>query len=83
MYSKNCFLKLYQWIFIENQWSGFSFKITFSGNKLSITNHEVHGLSNSFQHIKNQKILQTDWPNAISPTAWESDFAGTKLSAES
>ena len=24
-------------------------------NELSITNHEVHGLSNSFQHIKNLK----------------------------
>ena len=29
------------------------FKITLSGNEFSITNHEVHGFSNSFQHDKN------------------------------
>ena len=44
-----------QWICIENQLSGFYFKITLTGNELSITNHEVHGFSNSFQHIKNWK----------------------------
>ena len=26
-----------------------------TGNELSITNHEVHGFSNSFQHINNKK----------------------------
>ena len=40
---------------IEDQLSGFYFKITLTGNELSITNHEVHGFSNSFQHIKNEK----------------------------
>ena len=72
-----------QWICIQNQWSGFSFKITFTGNELNITNHEVHEFSNSFKRIKNQKILETDWPNTISPTTWQSDFAGIKFSAES
>ena len=33
--------------------SGFYFEITLDGNELSITNHEVRGFSNSFQHIKN------------------------------
>ena len=33
--------------------SGFYFEITLDGNELSITNHEVHGFSNNFQHIKN------------------------------
>ena len=31
-----------------------------TGNELSIANHELDGFSNSFQHIKNQNILQTD-----------------------
>ena len=32
------------------------FKITLTGNELSITNHELHGFSNSLQHInKNRK----------------------------
>ena len=38
---------------IEDQLSGFYFKITLTGNELSITNHQVNRLSNSFQHIKN------------------------------
>ena len=42
-----------QWICVENQLSGFCFKITLTGNELSITSHEAHGFSNSFQHIKN------------------------------
>ena len=42
-----------QWICIENQLTGFYFKITLTGNELSITNHEVRGFSNNFQHIKN------------------------------
>ena len=46
-------IKFNQWICIENQLSGFYFKITLTGNK--ITNHEIHGFSNSFQHIKNWK----------------------------
>ena len=33
--------------------SGFYFKVTLTWNELSITNHEIHGFSNSFQHIKN------------------------------
>ena len=41
-----------QWICIENQLSGFYFKITLTRNGLSMTNHEVHWLSNSFLHIK-------------------------------
>ena len=44
-----------QWIFTENQLSGFYFKIILTGNELSITNHELHGFPNSFQHIKNNK----------------------------
>ena len=47
--------------------SGFYFKITLTGNELSITNHEVHGFSNSFQHIKNKTTLQTDRPNTFLP----------------
>ena len=31
----------------------FLFIITLTGNGLSVTNHEIHGFSNSFQHIKN------------------------------
>ena len=42
---------------IEDQLSGFYFKITLTGNELSITNHEVHGFSNSFQRIENSKSL--------------------------
>ena len=42
-----------QWICIENQLRGFYFKITLTGNELSITNHEVHGFSNSFENIRN------------------------------
>ena len=58
-YSENSFTKCHihiecnQWICIENQLSGFYFKITLTGNELSITNREKHGFSNSFQHIKN------------------------------
>ena len=37
-----------QWICIENQLRSFYFKITLTGNELSITFHEVHGFSNSF-----------------------------------
>ena len=33
--------------------SGFYFETTLAGNELSITNHEVHEFSNSFQHNKN------------------------------
>ena len=36
-----------------------------------------------FNILKNQKILQTNWLNATSPTTWESDFADIKFSAES
>ena len=36
------------WICAENPLNGFYFKITLTGNELSITNHEVHGFSNSF-----------------------------------
>ena len=38
--------------------SGFYFKITLTGYQLSITNHEVDGFSNSFQHVKNSKNLE-------------------------
>ena len=58
-YSENSFLKNLkptknQWICIENQLSGFYFKLTLTGNEISITNHEVHRFSNSLQHkLKN------------------------------
>ena len=35
--------------------SGFYFNTALTGNELSITNHEVHGVLNSFQHNKNKK----------------------------
>ena len=35
---------------------------------VSVTNHEVHGFSNSFQYFKSIKKLQTDWPNTFLPT---------------
>ena len=54
-YSENIHIECNQWICIENQLSGFYFKITLTGNELSITNHEVHGFSNSFQRIENSK----------------------------
>ena len=41
---------------------------------VSVTNHEVHGFSNSFQHIKSIKKLQTDWPNTFLPTTGERGF---------
>ena len=56
-----------QWICRENQLSGFYFKITLTGNELSITNNEIHGFSNGFQHIKN-------WENTFFPTTWERGF---------
>ena len=47
-----------QWICIENELSGLYFKLALTGNETSITNHEVHGFSNSFQHeLKNP----TNW----------------------
>ena len=42
-----------QWIHIETHLSGFNFKITLTGNDLSITNYEGHGFANNFQYIKN------------------------------
>ena len=54
-YSENIRIECNQWICIENQLSGFYFKIKLNGNELSITNDEMHGFSNSFQHIKNYK----------------------------
>ena len=39
-----------------------------TGNELRITNHEVNGFLNSFQHTKNTKNLKTYWPNAFLPT---------------
>ena len=63
-----------RWICLENQLCGFYFKITLTGNELSIPNHEVHGFSNSFQ-LKMKKItMQTDWPNTFLPTTWERSF---------
>ena len=47
------FMQCNQLLRIENQWSGFFFKITLTGNEFSITNQAVHGFSNIFQHIKN------------------------------
>ena len=47
-----------QWICMENQLSGFYFKITLNGNELSITNNEVNWFSNSFQITKNLKYLE-------------------------
>ena len=46
-----------QWIFIENQLSGFYFKVTLTGHELSITNLIMKhmGFLNSFQHNKNKK----------------------------
>ena len=73
-YSENIHIECNQWICIENQLSGFYFKITLTGNELSITNHEVHGFSNSFQHIKNKTTLQTDRPNTFLPISWERGF---------
>ena len=69
------------WICLENQFYGFYFKITLTGNELSNTNHEVHGFSNSFQHTKNEKknTMQTDWPNTFLPTTWETSFEETFL----
>ena len=43
---------------MENQLSGFYFKITLNGNELSITNNEVNWFSNSFQITKNLKYLE-------------------------
>ena len=63
-----------RWICLENQLCGFYFKITLTGNELSIPNHEIHGFSNSFQ-LKMKKItMQTDWPNTFLPTTWERSF---------
>ena len=39
--------------------------------------------SNSFQHIKNLKSLQTDWPNAFSPTTQEPGFTDKIFLTES
>ena len=39
--------------------------------------------SNSFQHIKNLKSLQTDWPNSFSPPTRESGFTDKRFLAES
>ena len=39
--------------------------------------------SNSSQHIKNLRSLQTDWPNAFSPTIREPGFTGKRFLAES
>ena len=44
------------------------FKITLAGNELSITNNEVHGFLKVFEHIKNETILETDWPKTFSVT---------------
>ena len=48
--------------------SVFYFKIILTGNELRITNHEVNGFLNSFQHTKNTKNWKTYWPNAFLPT---------------
>ena len=39
-------------IYIENQLSGFCFKITFTENELRITNHEIYWFLNRFRYIK-------------------------------
>ena len=61
----------------------FPFRRTLTGTELSITNHEVNGSLNSFQHIKIKKILKTDWPNVFSPTTWKPVLTGIRLEAES
>ena len=38
--------------------------------------------SNSFQHIRNSKSLQTDWPNTFSPTTREPGFSDKRVLAE-
>ena len=38
--------------------------------------------SNSFQHIRNSKSLQTDWPNTFSPTTREPGFSDKRILAE-
>ena len=69
-YSENSYIHIEcnQWICVENQLSGFYYKITLTGNEFSITNHEICGFSNSFQHIKNH------WPNTFLTTSSERGF---------
>ena len=66
-----------QWICIENQLGGFYFKLTLTGNEISITNHEVHGFSNSFQHkLKNL----ADWlAKCIFAYSWRTRFCIHKV----
>ena len=58
------------------------FKITLAGNELSITNNEVHGFLKVFEHIKNETVLETDWPKTFSVTTWEPRFAEIRFLTE-